>query len=60
MKKNQSKYEVVTKLPLSAMPVKDYADKKGITTSYVYKMIREKKADFKIVTFYSINFVIPK
>lgn len=60
MKKNHSKYEQVTKLPSNALPVKEYADKEGISTSWVYKQWREQKAKFKIVTYYSINFVIPK
>jgi len=59
MKKNANKYEKVSKLPADAMTVKEYADSKEISTSYVYKLIREEKAKFKIVVFQTINFIIP-
>lgn len=59
MKKNLAKYEPIDRLPKNAMTVKAYADEKQISTSYIYKMIREKKATFKIVTFQTINFIIP-
>lgn len=60
MKPNINKYETVERLPKNAMTVKQYAASKEITTSYIYKLIKEKKADFKMVVFQSINFVIPK
>jgi len=59
MKKNFLKYESVKQLPKNAMTVKQYADSKQFCTSYIYKMIREGKADFKIVIFQTINFIIP-
>ena len=59
MKKNVNKYDVVNKLPPNALTVKEYADKKGISTSYIYKLVREKKAQFRIVTFQTINFILP-
>lgn len=59
MKKNANKYQTVDNLPKSALTVKEYADSNNISTSYVYKQIREKKADFKIVIFQTINFIIP-
>lgn len=60
MKKNVNKYPSVTRLPANAMTVKEYAESKNISTSYIYKQIREKKASFKIVVFQTINFIIPK
>lgn len=59
MKKNQDKYREVTKLPNTAKTVKAYAENKGITTAYVYKLLREKKNKFEIVTFQEVNFIIP-
>jgi hypothetical protein len=59
MKKNANKYQTVDKLPANAVTVKEYADSKEISTSYIYKQIRENKAAFKIVVFQTINFVIP-
>jgi len=59
MKKNHKKYETVDKLPKNAKTVKQYADDKQFSTSYIYKMVREKKAKFKIVIFQTINFIIP-
>jgi hypothetical protein len=58
MKQNKDKYTTVEKLPLNAMTVKEYAESKNITTQYVYAMIKRNKANFKIVTFQSINFII--
>ena len=60
MKPNINKYKTVKRLPENAMTVKEYADKNDISTSYIYKLVKEKKADFKMVVFQSINFVIPK
>lgn len=60
MKPNINKYKSVTKLPKNALTVKQYAESRGITTSYIYKLLKEKKADFKIVVFATINFIIPK
>lgn len=60
MKPNINKYETVDKLPKNAMTVKQYADENKISTSYIYKLLREKKNDFKIVVFQTVNFIIPK
>lgn len=60
MKPNINKYEIVDKLPKNAVTVKQYADGKGISTSYIYKLLKDKKADFKMVVFQTINFIIPK
>jgi predicted transcriptional regulator len=59
MKKNANKYKQVIKLPSNALTVKEYADKHNISTSYIYKQIKEKKTAFKIVVFQTINFIIP-
>ena len=61
MKNNINKYPEVTKLPNKAMTVKDYADSVNVSTAYIYKLIREgKNRLFDIVTFKTINFIIPK
>mgnify|MGYP006268400997 CR=1 FL=1 len=59
MKPNTGKYQNVKILPKNAMTVREYAESQGYTTSYVYKLLREGKAQFKIVTFQTINFIIP-
>lgn len=62
MKPNVSKYKIVDVLPKNAMTVKQYAESRNpkITTSYIYKLLKEKKANFEIVVFQTINFIIPK
>ena len=59
MKKNLGKYPEVKKLPPTAVTVKQYADGKGVSVPCIYKKIRENRADFKIVVFQDINFIIP-
>ena len=59
MKKNINKYENVSSLPPNAVTVKQYADSREVSTTYIYKLIREGKADFKMVVFQTINFIIP-
>ena len=59
MKRNINKYEQVNKLPANAMLVADYARQRDCTTAYIYKLIAQQKADFKIVVFHGINFIIP-
>lgn len=59
MKPNINKYPSVDKLPAKAITVKEYADQNKISTSYIYKQIKEGKAKFKIVVFKTINFIIP-
>ena len=59
MKANNNKYKQVTKLDASAITVKQYADSLNISTAYIYKLIREGKNKFGIVTFQTINFIIP-
>ncbi len=52
-------YRTVEVLDPDAMTVADYAREKGCTNSYIYHLITRKKADFEIVIFKGINFVIP-
>jgi len=59
MKKNKGKYDEVPVLPPNAMSVRNYANLKGVDTSYIYKLVREKKNDFKIVIFQTVNYIIP-
>lgn len=51
-------YEQVNELPPNAQTVKQYADERDCTTSYIYHMIKRGKADFKIVVYNGINFVV--
>lgn len=59
MKRNYNKYMEVDTLPTNALTVREYADSKGVTTNYIYKLIKEGKNDFGIVIFRTINFIIP-
>jgi hypothetical protein len=59
MKRNSGKYKVVDKLPLGAMTVSEFAASEGISQSYVYKKIQRNTADYKIVVFKTMNFVVP-
>ena len=58
MKKNINKYETVQALPINALSVKEYAASIDCTVNSIYMKILRKKADFKIVTFQSFNFVV--
>jgi hypothetical protein len=51
-------YRIVNDLDQDALRVSEYADKRGCNTSYLYELIRNNKADFEIVVFKGINFVI--
>ena len=51
-------YEQVDKLKPGAMTVSQYAEERGCTTSYIYHLIKRGKADFKIVVYNGINFVV--
>jgi hypothetical protein len=59
MKRNTNKYEVVDVLPVNAMTVSEFAAQTGISQSYVYKKLVRETADYKIVIFKTMNFVIP-
>ena len=58
-KKNANKYPTVETLPANAMTVQEYANSIGKTTSHLYVMLQRGKADFKVVLFKGINFIIP-
>lgn len=60
-KNKRNTYRKVNELPHQAMTVKDYADNWPCNTSYIYKLVKEKKniSLFEIVDFHGINFVIP-
>lgn len=51
-------YETVEKFPSGALTVREFANERNITTSYVYHLIKRGKADFKIVIFQGVNFVV--
>ncbi len=59
MKRNNGKYKEVATLPKGAMTVKEYAASNDISQSLVYKRIERNKANFQIVVFQTINFVVP-
>jgi hypothetical protein len=61
MKRNADKYTNVDTLPDNAVTVKQYADSLNISTAYIYKLIKLGKhvGRFDIVTFQTINFIIP-
>jgi hypothetical protein len=54
-----SRYKTVKILPAEAMTISEYCEKRGCTNPYIYELYRRKKADFDIVIFKGINFVIP-
>ena len=56
MKGTRKQYEKVKQLPSTAQSVANYADQKGITVSYVYKLFSQGK--LKIVDFEGYNFVL--
>jgi hypothetical protein len=59
MKANVNKYTSVNELPAGAMTVKNYADSRNISTAYIYKLIKEGKNKFQVITFQNINFILP-
>jgi hypothetical protein len=59
MKRNKGKYKEVDYLPTSAMTVTEFAAKRRISQSYVYKMIERNTADYQIVIFKTMNFIVP-
>lgn len=64
MKRNEGKYETVTKLPKNALLVKDYAKELGFVESAIYNRYSralEKGEDpgFKIIIYIERNFVVP-
>lgn len=59
MKRNKGKYKEVEYLHPEAMTVTEFAAKRKISQSYVYKLIERNKADFQIVVFKTMNFIVP-
>ena len=51
-------YTIINQLPPGAVTVSQYAKGKGCVTSYIYHLIKRGKADFNIVVFQGINFVV--
>jgi len=60
MKRTRKARKVVTELPRNAMTVADYARHRNCTVPYIYELERKGKANFYIVIFHNINFVIPQ
>jgi hypothetical protein len=56
-KKVVPKYEEMEQLPINAVKVRTFAESKGITVGYVYKLYKQRK--IKIVSYDGINFVLP-
>lgn len=56
---NKSLYRNVEQLPKDAMTVGQYCKDRGCTNPYIYQLVRTQKANFEIVIFKGINFVIP-
>lgn len=56
----KNKYRQLDKLPVNAVKVSEYAKQWPCNTSYLYKLVKNKKNfTFEIVDFHGINFVIP-
>lgn len=61
--KGKTKYRVnqypeVDSLPAYAMTVAEYCKDKGISTSVFYMRLKRGTANYKIVVFQNINFVV--
>ena len=56
----EATYRIVDKLPVKAMTVADYCTHRGCTNPYIYHLWKAGKANFEIVIFKGINFVIPE
>ena len=56
---NKDIYRTVDELPVNAKTVGQYCKDRGCTNPYIYQLVRTQKADFEIVIFKGINFVIP-
>lgn len=54
----KNSYDIVPDLPANALRVSEYAQLRDCNTSYIYELIRRNKADFDIVIYKGINFVI--
>jgi len=51
-------YRVVDQLPPDAMTISEYCVQRGCTNPYIYQLAKSGKANFEIVIFKGINFVI--
>lgn len=56
----KQRYKVVSSLPKSAMTVSEYCKQRGCTNPYIYALYKRNKANFEIVIFKGINFIIPE
>ncbi len=60
-------HEAVEQLPVNAVKVSQYAKDRNVSYTYIYELARkirnnqisEQQAGFKLITFQSINFIIP-
>lgn len=53
-------YRKVDKLPDNAVKVKDYAvNVRQCSTSLIYHEVQRNKANFEIIQFQGINFIVP-
>jgi len=52
-------YPIVDSLPPYAMTVAEYCKSKNISTSVFYMRLNRGTANYKVVVFQNINFVIP-
>lgn len=60
MKRNKGKYREVDRLPKEAMTITEFAAHRNISLSYVYHRFTRGRADYEIVTFKTMNFVLAK
>lgn len=51
-------YTVVEELPKGALKVKEYAKRRGVSHTLIYKELIRGTASFKMIQFQGINFVI--
>lgn len=51
-------YRIVKELPKDAIKVKEYARQRNIHHSLIYHELKRGKANFEIIQFQGINFVI--
>ena len=59
-KNKKNNYPEVKELPANALKVSQYAAQWPCNTSYIYKLVRDKKnTTFEIVEYQGINFIIP-
>lgn len=65
MAHNKGKYREVLNLPNKALPVKEYAENKGITFQWLYKLLAMKREgkrehlDFEMIVWKVHNYVLP-